>query len=66
MQVVVLICESTDDGPIRISFRSKPGENAVNVAEFAGNFGGGGHARAAGAKVDGDLDKVLAKVRALF
>ena len=66
VQVVVLICESLDDSPIRISFRSKPGENAVNVADLAANFGGGGHARAAGAKCDGDLDEVVAKVRMLF
>jgi phosphoesterase RecJ-like protein len=66
VQVVVLICESTDGGPIRISFRSKPGENAVNVAELAANFGGGGHARAAGAKVDGDLQQVIDKVRGLL
>lgn len=66
VQVVVLICEPLDDGPLRISFRSKPGDDAVNVAELAANFGGGGHARAAGAKCAGKLDEVLAKVKALL
>ncbi|MBN4061026.1 DHH family phosphoesterase [bacterium AH-315-I18] len=64
VQVVVLICESLDNGPIRISFRSKPGKNAVDVATLAGEFGGGGHARAAGAKSDGDLDQVVASIKA--
>src|SRR5690606_37676360 len=46
----------------RLSFRSKPGPNAVNVAELAGRFGGGGHARAAGARVEGSLEQVLPRV----
>lgn len=47
----------------RISFRSKPGEDAVNVANLAKLFGGGGHARAAGAKADIPLDQLLPKLR---
>lgn len=66
VQVVVLICEPLDDSPIRISFRSKPGPSAINVADLAANFNGGGHARAAGAKCKGTLDEVVAKVRGLF
>lgn len=46
-----------------VSFRSKPLENAVNVAELAATFGGGGHARAAGAKVKEPIDAVLPRVR---
>ncbi len=49
--------------PIRLSFRSKPGPQAVNVSELAGRFGGGGHARAAGAKVEGTLEEALDRVR---
>ncbi len=49
---------------IRISFRSKPGPNAINVAQLAGQFSGGGHARAAGAKVQGQLDDVVTRVLA--
>jgi phosphoesterase RecJ-like protein len=36
-------------GPIRVSTRSK---GKVDVAKFAQQFGGGGHARAAGLKID--------------
>jgi len=64
VQVIVLISEAEGDtGPItRISFRSKPIEGAVNVAELAAQFGGGGHARAAGAKVDEPIDVVRPRV----
>ncbi len=46
----------------RLSFRSKPGPDAVNVARLAEQFGGGGHARAAGAKVEAPLSVVIARV----
>ncbi|MEM6259333.1 MAG: DHH family phosphoesterase [Planctomycetota bacterium] len=54
VQAIALISEAqTDRGPqTRVSFRSKPIQGAVNVAELAATFGGGGHARAAGAKID--------------
>lgn len=54
VQVIALISEAqTERGPqTRVSFRSKPLPGAVNVAELAATFGGGGHARAAGAKID--------------
>jgi len=50
------------NGAIRLSFRSKAGPNAINVARLAQQFGGGGHERAAGAKVVGSLDEVLVRV----
>lgn len=64
VQVIVLISEAqTERGPqTRISFRSKPIENAVNVADLAAQFGGGGHARAAGAKLDEPIDAVRPRV----
>ncbi len=70
VQMVVLITESpsaTDgsgraDRPIRLSFRSKPGPGAINVARLAQRFGGGGHARAAGAKVDAPLEDVILQI----
>ena len=52
-------------GPVRVSFRSKPGPDAVDVAKVAGLLDGGGHARAAGAKVRGEsLEAVTDRVRA--
>ena len=75
VQVVALVTQpppqargSTTGGDgaaaIRLSFRSKPGTNAVDVAALAQQFGGGGHQRAAGAKVIGPLDEVIARVSA--
>jgi phosphoesterase RecJ-like protein len=42
-------------GKIKVSFRST---GSVNVNDFAKQFGGGGHARAAGALIPGTLDEV--------
>ncbi|HYD01187.1 MAG TPA: DHH family phosphoesterase, partial [Phycisphaerales bacterium] len=36
---------------VKVSLRSKPGPNAVDVAAIANRLGGGGHARAAGIKL---------------
>ena len=44
----------------RISVRTRP--NGVDATILTGRFGGGGHARAAGATIDGPLDKARAKV----
>ena len=78
IQVVALITESSIDAtdsseasgaprnsqPLaRISFRSKPGPNAVNVADLAGKFGGGGHARAAGAKLLAPIGQAVEQVK---
>ncbi len=82
IQVVVLVTEhivQDDQGPrstTRMSFRSKPAstcaingannDHAINVADLAARFGGGGHARAAGAKVDRPVDEVLPEVFAVL
>jgi len=42
-------------GKIKVSFRST---GSVNVNDFAKKFGGGGHARAAGALIPGTLEEV--------
>jgi phosphoesterase RecJ-like protein len=55
VQVSMLLVEPMDDGPIRVSLRSK---GRVDVSKFAQQFGGGGHARAAGLKVTGTLQAV--------
>lgn len=47
------------DGVIKCSFRSK-GE--LDVARLAAGFGGGGHARAAGARISGTIESVKAKI----
>ena len=63
----VLVVEDAQAGIIKLSFRSKPADDAgsfIDVNELAGRFGGGGHIHAAGAKQKGTLDEVLQRVRA--
>src|SRR3954453_17885315 len=52
VEVSLLFTETPEPGPIRVSLRSK---GSVDVAKFAEQFGGGGHARAAGLKVSKQL-----------
>jgi bifunctional oligoribonuclease and PAP phosphatase NrnA len=59
VEVAMLIVEPTDSSPIRISLRSK---NSLDVARFAEQFGGGGHARAAGLKIPGPLEEIRQKI----
>jgi phosphoesterase RecJ-like protein len=59
VEVSILMVEPRDFGPVRISLRSK---GQVDVARFAESFGGGGHARAAGLKIEGSLDAAHDKV----
>jgi bifunctional oligoribonuclease and PAP phosphatase NrnA len=65
VEVSLLFVEPIEPGPIRVSLRSK---GQVDVARFAEQFGGGGHARAAGLKVDATLqeahDRVVAAMQA--
>lgn len=53
VQVSALVTESPGGGPTRISLRSK---GQLDVARFAERFAGGGHARAAGLRIDAPLD----------
>jgi len=55
---VALLFRPVDDG-VKISFRSN---GAVDVNRVAREFGGGGHVRASGALVQGDIDKVRQRV----
>jgi bifunctional oligoribonuclease and PAP phosphatase NrnA len=55
----VLIVEPVGDGPVRVSFRSKHG---LDVAALAARFGGGGHERAAGARIAGTFASVAQQV----
>lgn len=59
VEVSVLLVEAPEPGPIRVSFRSK---GQLDVARFAERFGGGGHARAAGAKIESGIDAATATV----
>ncbi len=52
-----------EGGPVtKISLRSKGGEGAVDVNEVAQKLGGGGHARAAGARLTCGLDEAKKKL----
>lgn len=61
---VALFFEELMDGGVRVSIRSKIG--SVDACEIAQVFGGGGHAKAAGIRMEGSLgevrDAVLAEV----
>ena len=59
VQASILAVEPLDFGPIRISLRSK---GAIDVAKLAEQFGGGGHKRASGLKLEGSLDEATKKV----
>jgi phosphoesterase RecJ-like protein len=61
VNVSIFCSESPDNGPIRVNLRSK---RDIDVAVLAQQFGGGGHARAAGARVPGTLEDVVARVTA--
>ena len=56
---VALLFREESAGCIKVNFRSK---KYVNVQKIAGMFGGGGHIRAAGAVIEGNLSKIQNKV----
>lgn len=62
IQGVVVAClfEEMDPGLTRISLRSKSED--VNVNEIAGQFGGGGHSAAAGARIQGSPASIQRRV----
>ena len=55
----ILLFTEEPDGKVRVNFRSK---ERLDVAALAQRFGGGGHARAAGARPPGAWDEVVARV----
>ena len=58
--VAVLFEEIPEEGKIRISLRSK--DARVDVNRVAGQFGGGGHTAAAGARIRGTREEVERRV----
>ncbi len=58
--IVAAFFEELPDGKIRVSLRAK--DASVNVCEIAQQFGGGGHARAAGIRMPGPIDDARDKV----
>jgi bifunctional oligoribonuclease and PAP phosphatase NrnA len=58
--VVALFFEELPEAKIRLSARSK--DVRVDVNKICGEFGGGGHPRAAGARIRGNLEEVRNKV----
>ena len=58
IEVAVFLYES-EDGSFKASFRVM---GDVNVAEIAQNFGGGGHVKAAGCNLFGEIDEVIDKI----
>jgi len=60
VELSVLIVETGGDPPtLKLSFRSKTG---ADVARVAARFGGGGHTKAAGARLQDRLDSALPKI----
>jgi len=60
---VCAFLEEMPDGKVRLSMRSKSTD--VNVCEICGEFGGGGHALAAGARLHGPLEEAVARFLAV-
>jgi phosphoesterase RecJ-like protein len=57
---VAILFKEVDDTTTRVSVRTKPG--GVDATVLTGTFGGGGHARAAGATVEASLDDARRQV----
>lgn len=60
--VVAAFLEEVEDGKVRVSLRSK--DVRVDVSKVCGQFGGGGHTLAAGARATGTLADVRQRVLA--
>ncbi|MFQ5794059.1 MAG: bifunctional oligoribonuclease/PAP phosphatase NrnA [Candidatus Bipolaricaulia bacterium] len=56
---VAILFKELDRGEVKVSFRSKGG---LDVDVIAHRFGGGGHAKAAGCKIEGELHEVESRV----
>lgn len=59
VMAAVMLVEPEAAGPIRLSLRSK---RDLDVSAIAAKWGGGGHARAAGVRIDGRIEEVEQRV----
>jgi len=59
--IVAVTIKENDDGSAKLSLRSKP---PVNVSDICARFGGGGHALAAGCKINGTVYEAAEQVLA--
>lgn len=59
---VAVILKQKDESTVKISMRSK----GVDVSRIAMQFGGGGHARAAGCSIEGSIDEARQKLLAVI
>jgi bifunctional oligoribonuclease and PAP phosphatase NrnA len=57
-EIALIFIEQTQN-KVKVSWRARPG---LDVSGIAFSFGGGGHAAAAGADIDGNLDDVIRSV----
>jgi len=60
--VAAAFFEELEDGKIRVSLRAK--DSSINVCDIAQQFGGGGHARAAGIRMPGPITSAREQVLA--
>lgn len=56
---VGILFKTLESGAVKVSLRSA---GKVDVAALAQSFGGGGHVRAAGCRIEGELDEVISRV----
>ncbi|WP_438350181.1 DHH family phosphoesterase [Paenibacillus sp. FA6] len=56
---VGILFKAIDDSAVKVSLRSS---GTVDVAALAQMFGGGGHVRAAGCRIEGTLDNIIPQV----
>ena len=56
---IALIFIEQEHNQVKVSWRARPG---LDVSGIAFSFGGGGHAAAAGADINGDLNEVMTRV----
>jgi len=56
---IAIIFVEQSSSKVKVSWRAQPG---LDVARLAMQFGGGGHAAAAGAELEGDIEEVMSRV----